>query len=117
MWSRKYSYDLPKNGKTAVMFAMVPGSLRNVESDMVRMAEIYKSNYGASFSAVCVQKMDNWQKALQDKNPEAIGIPQAVGATEKEILDTLVISLKKAIDDGKEAFVFHYMMHGGEKEL
>lgn len=115
MWSRKYSYDLPKNGKTAVMFAMVPGSLRNVESDMVRMAEIYKSNYGASFSAVCVQKMDNWQKALQDKNPEAIGIPQAVGATEKEILDTLVISLKKAIDDGKEAFVFHYMMHGGEK--
>lgn len=115
LWEKQYSYDLPKNGKTAVMFAMVPGALSNVETDMVRMAEIYKQNYGASFSALCVQKMDNWENALKEKNARSLGFPEAIGASEKEILDTLVSSLKKAIDEGQEAFVFHYMMHGGEK--
>jgi hypothetical protein len=115
LWNKQYSYDLPKNGKTGVMFAMVPGSLSNVETDMLRMAEIYKGNYGASFSAVCVQKMDEWEKVLKEKNAGALDFPEAIGATEKEILDTLVASLKKAIDEGLEAFVFHYMMHGGEE--
>lgn len=112
VWQKAESFDLPREGKTAVMLAIVPHLLRGIESDFVRMGEIYTKEYGASVVAVGVENENNWKEAREKGG--AGTMPEASEATTEKLLSDFGAQLRKAIDDGKRAFVFHFMMHGDD---
>ena len=115
IWNNEYNYDLPRDGKTAVMMTLVPGNTKGQETDFARLATIYTNHFGASIEAINMQNKDVWQnlKGVKEKT-ETGELPKAKGASKQEILTTLKTSIQKAIDDKKSTFLFHYMMHGQE---
>ena len=111
-WQKAYQYDLPRNGRTAVMIATVPGQLRGIESDMARMAEIYHQQYGASFTSIAAENPKAWAAAVKQRGG-TLSSPEASTATAEGILKSLQSGMRQAIDGRMEAFIFHFMMHGG----
>lgn len=115
IWNNGSSYNLPTNGKTAVMFASVPDMIPGTETDILKLAEIFNKHFSTSISAICMENKDKWDKLEGVGQNEQKGVfPQATNADKKTILETFETSLRKAIDEGKEAFVFYYLMHGSK---
>ena len=121
VWEKSKSFDLPKNNRTAVMLALVPKHLRGIESDFVRMAEIYLEEYEAHIVSVSVEEEEKWNDAVKENNND-LNLPNVAAATTEHLFGDpsmkiegeLSKQLKKAIDNEMETFVFHSMFHGDD---
>ncbi|MBI2995183.1 MAG: caspase family protein [Candidatus Melainabacteria bacterium] len=113
VWSEPYQYDFQKNSG-ACMFALSLEGLSGMETDLARVLETYRRDYGMSLSALCIDDIHK-EELLQVLGDEGFcDIPEIVSGTKSEILRQLESSLKKAIDEKKSVFMFHYMNHGNE---
>ena len=111
-WARPHQYDFPRqNG--AAMVALALSNLSGMESDLARAVEMYDRQYGMAIEAMCVDASHIPQLKREFEEIGITRLPNITPATRSSILTQLELSLKKAIDDGKESFMFHYMTHGG----
>ena len=111
IWAHPYMYDFPRNN-TACMFALSLSGLSGMETDLVSAINMGQKYYGMSVEALCIDDIHkNTLTGLLDAQ-HSEGLPPIVSATRRETLHQLEISLQKAIDEGKSAFLFHYMNHG-----
>ncbi len=110
-WMQPYRYDFPRqNG--ASMVALVLGNLPGMESDMARAVDMYHNQYGMSIEAMCI---DGPHKEIFERELRKYGIsnfPRIETATRSDILTNFERALKKAIDEKKSTFMFHYGAHG-----
>ncbi len=112
IWTRPHEYDFPmQNG--AAMVALVLANLSGMESDLARAVETYDRHYGMSIEAMCVDASHIPQLEREFAEIGITRLPRITPGTRSSILTQLEMSLKKAIDDGKSSFMFHYMTHGG----
>jgi len=92
------------------MLATVPDNLVGIESDLVRIAQIFKQEFNANWQSVLVEDEQEWEK-WKSRIPKA---PENKAPTKKELLDQFETGLKKAIDSKQQHFVLHYLMHGNK---
>ena len=123
---REYSYQIPCDGKTACVFVCIPKHLAGIETDILRLMEIYKDDYKASVYGICMENRNEWLKSIIKQNPqlinifsqkdllEAINVLFPYSGTENDILRNIETSAKRAIDEGKSTLNIHYLVHGTE---
>ena len=111
VWAKPYKYDFPKNN-AACMFALSLSNLSGMETDIVSSLDMCKNLYGMSVEALCIDDAHKklFSKLLKEHNYN--DMPPVVSAKKGEILSQLEKSIKKAIDQKKEMFLFFYSMHG-----
>lgn len=108
LWEKGDSFDLSKE-KTSVLLVSAPGHLTGIETDVVRMAEIYRTYYDARIEGLFVDNLRNWKDTPKG---HVDALPEAQISNASAIRDALGVGLQKAVMSGQETFVFHYDMHG-----
>ncbi len=111
IWSVPYRFDFPRN-QGASMMVLEQYPLPGMESDLLSSFRMYTENYGMSSNPIPVGQFhkENLNNLL--KSNKITNFPKIVSSTKESILTNLESSLRKAIDDGKTYFVFHYFLHG-----
>lgn len=112
MWDSPFTFDFPKN-KGACMVALALNPKRGMETDVIYALNVYTKEFGMSTYALPVSLIhrDDMFGVLQNHGYENL-LKDVVPATKDSILKNLEMSLKKAVDDKKDFFVFHYLTHG-----
>lgn len=112
MWNVPFRFDFPKN-KGACMIALMLNPDYGMETDVAYFLNVYVREFGMSPYALPVgtTHVNDMQAVLKDTGYENLS-DLVVPATKDSILQNLENSLRKAVDDGKEFFVFHYLTHG-----
>ena len=111
VWQKPYSFDFPKNNG-ACMFALTLNGLSGMESDLVKSLDVYQKYYGMSVEALCVDEIHEAELKKELSEGNFNNLPKMTKATKAEILSQFEKALRKAIDEKKEIFVFHYLAHG-----
>lgn len=115
MWNTPFSFDFPKN-KGACMIALELNPDKGMETDVVYSLDVYVKEFGMSPYALSVGT-----KHVNDMHGVLLGTEYGdlsdifVPATKDSILTNLRKSLRRAVDEGKEFFVFHYLTHGSSE--
>ena len=117
IWSNPFSFDFPKN-KGACMVALVLDPGCEMETDLVYALDVYAGEYGMSPYSLCVGdwhwEEDAINEALKGSQHKDL-VNNIQPGTKKSILQNLEKSLRRAINEKKEFFMFHYMAHGSKK--
>ena len=115
IWDTLHEYDLPRDGSLSCVFIGIPGDVSGIEVNFAKLAKFYIEEYKASVSAVYMENMQFWSKALGEIKVTDLSYP--VYANKENILDTLGNSLTMAIDKKEstgldQTVLIQYMMHG-----
>ena len=112
LWDTPFRFDFPKD-KGACMIALILNPDHGMETDVTYALDIYTKEFGMSPNALCIgrEHLNDMNDALEESGYSELSNIIAP-ATKDSILRNLENSLRKAVDDRKEFFVFHYLAHG-----
>ena len=111
IWSVPYRFDFPRN-RGACMLVLEQAPLKGMETDLLSSLRAYTGTYGMTVNALGVGGFHSTNMENLLKNEKIDNLPVRSSVTKEAILSNLESSLKKAIDDRKSYFVFHYLLHG-----
>ena len=113
VWNAPYEFGFTPN-QGACMFVLEQAPLRGMGTDLISSLRAYTGRYGMTVNAINVGDFheDTLQNLLENENIQ--GLPEFGNATKEAILQDLESALQRAVDDGKNYFVFHYYLHGDE---
>ena len=112
MWNSSFKFDFPKN-KGACMITLELNPDRGMETDVAYFLDVYVKEFGMSPYSLSIgtKHLEDMNSVLEEKGyGELSNI--IVPATKDSILTNLRQSLRKAVDEKKEFFVFHHLAHG-----
>ena len=113
-WNTPFRFNFPKNNG-ACMISLVLNPKKGMHTDVAYFLDVYNKEFGMAPYSLSVSKKHSTEMDKALKEYGYGDLRKAVTpATQEAILGGLESSLRRAVDNKKGFFVFHYLVHGSK---